>query len=145
MKRTQPKPRKNARKYDSNNVIDKGQVISTRMSDHMKGRTVKAAQTLGCKTTSDVVNIALIRFLNHLPEIAESYEKSGIIPMQFAALKAFQQLGPAPEEIEYARSHANVDQLLQLQANIAEMLEELKGRLEVVERRTMPVIKEIDI
>lgn len=131
-----PKPRKNARKYDSDSVIEKGTVLSTRVSHAMKDRIEAAAKVLGEEKTSDAINIALVRFLNHLPEIVKAYGETGVIRMSLATFKAFRATKLAPEEIEYARKWVpeKVERLGTQRRKMEKTIEELQARLAEVER-----------
>lgn len=131
-----PKPRKNARTYDSDNVIGKGTILSTRVSHAMKDRIEAAAKVLGEKKTSEVVNIALVRFLNHLPEIVKAYGKTGVINMSLATFNAFRATKLAPEEIEYTRKWVpeKVERLGTQRRKMEKTIEELQARLVEVER-----------
>jgi DNA-binding transcriptional MerR regulator len=135
--KNQASPRKNARRYDSDDVASKGTIISSRVSDPMLERIEAAMPLLGCDKRSQVINEALILFLIDLPRIVELFDQAGVIKKDETALKAFMALPPSPEEIEYMRQRypeKMVGEIAAYKQETLQKLRELEERLRAVER-----------
>lgn len=134
---TTPLRRKNAKRFDIAPDDKQDAVISSRVSTAMKKRTVAAAPMFGLKNHSEVIEYALARFFNQSEQILEAHRNTGVLPMSLVAMKAFRALGPAPEEIEYARKWMpeKVEQLGVKRLQIENTLNEILARLAEVERR----------
>jgi hypothetical protein len=133
-----PDPRrKNARRYDTDEVNSTGTIISSRVSDAMLERIKKAMTLMGRNKRSEIINVALILLLADLPEIVEMYHRAGIIPKNTQALKLFMTTPRAPEEIEYMRQHYPekvASEIAAYKAETLEKLRQLEERLLEVER-----------